>query len=75
MTTHSTLKRTVVGLTLLGMLTLTGCGTDLPTGLVDDGVQTLAPTKPAKVEEAFEQLTVDGEQIETVIHYEVAETK
>lgn len=52
MTTHSTLKRTAVGLALLGMLTLTGCGTDLPAGIVDDGVHTLAPTDPAEVDQA-----------------------
>ncbi|NLZ98523.1 MAG: hypothetical protein GX920_06860 [Micrococcus sp.] len=57
MTTHSTLKRTAVGVALLGMLTLTGCGTDFPSGFVDDGVHTLAPTDPAEVDEAFEQFT------------------
>lgn len=70
MTTRSTLKGTAVGLILFSMLTLTGCSNDLPSGLVDDGVQTLAPTEPADTEEAFEQLGVDAEQIETVTHYE-----
>ena len=39
MTTRSTMKGTAVGLILFGMLTLTGCSNDLPSGLVDDGVR------------------------------------
>ncbi|WP_022870266.1 hypothetical protein [Yaniella halotolerans] len=59
MTTRSTLKRTIIGFVLFGVLTLTGCGTDIPSGFLEDGVQTLPPTVPADAHE-------------TVIHYESA---